>query len=459
MPSVRRPEPVTMARMPEPTVRYRSRSTATPVEAASDQPETRGVASGVLVRQLPHGDTSLGSWGPRIADEDLDLVIRRLSPVRGQRPTRGLRIEGRQQSLAEHSQQPLTENVAPPASRATPAPSAPANATAATLTPAPQTSRPSSFSRDDRQPACPDVRSSRTREDRPAAQSLAPRSARGESVEIAESSKRSDPVQAANDGVNKQIEALCIMLSRYAAAKGFANQMAEEVKAANTDARHARRAEKEARTAKEAAEEARKVARDRDKVAEERAKEAEGRQQFAEDLVQKADQAVEEAETSKAELEEALHKAEQELASARVEHERYVRVALPAALEEIRAQAVADFLGSEDFNERVAQMYREGMRDMKAGFTTVNPSLVEVDWSFVPAESEETVTEEPPKEGEVTGIVRELWDVIILDDQVIEPEQPAPTESVQAAATAEPEPDQSATVVSAHQEQSEPPAT
>ncbi|GMN65244.1 hypothetical protein TIFTF001_034319 [Ficus carica] len=229
------------------------------------------------------------------------------------------------------------------------------------------------------------------------------------------------------------------MLSGYAAAKGFANQMADEVKAANTDARHARRAEKEARAAKEATEEARKEAEDRAKVAEERAKEAEGRQRFAEDLVQKADQAVE-----------------------------YVRIALPAALEKARAQAVADFLRSEDFNERVAQMYREGMRDMKAGFTAANPSLVGVDWSFVQAESEETVAEEPPEEGEVTGTARELEDVIILDDQVVEAKQPAPaeakqpapTESLQAAVAAEPkpEPDQSVMVVSTDQEQSEPPA-
>ncbi|GMN43141.1 hypothetical protein TIFTF001_012342 [Ficus carica] len=488
MPSVRRPEPVTVARMLEPTVRFRSRSTAASAEAASDKPETRGVASGVPVSQLPHGDTSPGSWGPRIADEDLDLVIRRLSPVWGQRPARGLQIEepmadrrGTKRPTEEDMRErlakmanlgkgkgkagtsaPPSQNVAPPANRATPAPSAPATAKAATPTPAPQTSRPPGFSRDDRQPVRPDVRSSRTRENRPTAQSLAPRSARGESrfdpahlppsqasstyralvtkfeewlsVEIAESSKRSDPVQAANDGVNKQIEALCIMLSGYAAAKGFANQMADEVKAANTDARHARGAEKEARTAKEAVEEARKEAEDRAKIAEERAKEADGRQRFAEDL------------------------AEQELASARVEHERYVRLALPAALEEARAQAVADFLESEDFNERVAQMYCEGMRDIKAGSTAANPSLVGVDWSFVPAESEETVAEEPPEEGEVTGTAQELGDVIILDDQIAELEQPAPAESVQAAATAEPEPDQSATVVSADQEQSVPPA-
>ncbi|GMN38327.1 hypothetical protein TIFTF001_007557 [Ficus carica] len=82
MPSNRKPEPVTVAWMPEPTICYQSWSAAAPAEVAPDQPETRGVASGVSVSQLPPGDTSPGSWGPRITDEDLDLVIRRLSPVR-----------------------------------------------------------------------------------------------------------------------------------------------------------------------------------------------------------------------------------------------------------------------------------------------------------------------------------------------------------------------------------------
>ncbi|GMN32887.1 hypothetical protein TIFTF001_048224 [Ficus carica] len=365
---------------------------------------------------------------------------------------------------------PPSQNVAPSATRPALVPSAPATVAVATPTPAPQTSRPPGFSRDERQPARPDVRTSRTREDRPS-QPPAPRSARGESrldptslppsqaqgqsssayqalvakfeerlsVELAKSSKRSNPVQAANDGVNKQIEALCIMLSGYAAAKGYTNHMADEVKAANTDARHARRAEKEARAAKEAAEEARKGAEDRAKVAEERAREAEGRQRFAEEL------------------------AEQELASARTEHERYVRAALPAAREEARGQAVADFLGAEDYNERVAQMYREGMRDMKAGFTATNPSLVGVDWSFVPIESEETVAEDLPEEGKVTGAARDLEDIIVLDDQVTEtepplPAEPLPAEPAQATATAEPEPGQLAMVVATDQEQPEPPA-
>ncbi|GMN54063.1 hypothetical protein TIFTF001_023200 [Ficus carica] len=178
--------------MPEPTVHYRSRSTAAQAEVTPDQP----------------GDTSPGSWGPRIADEDLDLVIRRLSPVRGQRPARGPRIEGRQQSLAEHSQQPPTDedrrerlakmanlgkgkgkvgtsappsqNVAPSATRPALVPPIPASVAASTPTPASQTSRPPGFSRDERQPARPDARTSRTREDRPS-QPPAPRSTRGES--------------------------------------------------------------------------------------------------------------------------------------------------------------------------------------------------------------------------------------------------------------------------------------
>ncbi|GMN54061.1 hypothetical protein TIFTF001_023206 [Ficus carica] len=110
-------------------------------------------------------------------------------------------------------------------------------------------------------------------------------------------------------------------------------------------------------------------------------------------------------------------------------------------------------------------MYREGMRDMKAGFTAANPSLVGVDWSFVLAESEEIMAEDPPEEGEVTGAARDLEDVIVLDDQVTDddqvaetepqlPAEPLPIEPAQAAATAEPEPSQ----MTADQEQPEPPA-
>ncbi|GMN31358.1 hypothetical protein TIFTF001_044569 [Ficus carica] len=105
------------------------------------------------------------------------------------------------------------------------------------------------------------------------------------------------------------------------------------------------------------------------------------------------------------------------------------------------------------------------MRDMKAGFTAANPSLVDVNWSFVPAESEETVAEDPPKEGEVTGAARDPEEVIDLDDQEADDDQVAgsepvlptealPAEPAQAAAPAEIEPGQ----VETDREQPEPPA-
>ncbi|GMN61910.1 hypothetical protein TIFTF001_031011 [Ficus carica] len=72
---------------------------------------------------------------------------------------------------------------------------------------------------------------------------------------------------------------------------------------------------------------------------------------------------------------EAMNKAERDLASARAEHERYLEVALPTA----RAQAVEEYLQSEDFKARLVTEYQEGMRDMKAGFIANNPSLVGVD--------------------------------------------------------------------------------
>lgn len=235
-------------------------------------------------------------------------------------------------------------------------------------------------------------------------------------TEVAKSSKRSNPVQAIDDGIKKQIEALCLMLAGYAAAKGYSNRMADELKTAEANVRRARRAEKDASTAKSAAEAAKEKAEDRARVTENKAKDAEDRLRFVEDMAQRAERAAEEAEISKAELEGALRQAQQELASARAEHERYIRVALPVALEESQAEAVARFLESEDYEARIAQMYREGIRDMKARFTGANPGLVGVDWSFVPAESEETMAEEALEEGEATNTARELEDLIVIDD-------------------------------------------
>ena len=69
---------VTIARMPEPAIHYHSRT------------------GGAMIHEPQSGDPSPGTWGPRVADEDLDLVIRDLYPARG------LRIEGRRYFAAEH---------------------------------------------------------------------------------------------------------------------------------------------------------------------------------------------------------------------------------------------------------------------------------------------------------------------------------------------------------------------
>ncbi|GMN63038.1 hypothetical protein TIFTF001_032116 [Ficus carica] len=150
-------------------------------------------------------------------------------------------------------------------------------------------------------------------------------------VEVAESSKRSDLIEAISDFTSKLIEALCLLFSGSAAARGYANRMADKVKSAEADARSARRSEKEARAAKGTAEEARKESEGRAKATEERAKLAEEKLRFAEEWARKAEQDAEEAETSRWEMAEAMNKAERDLASAQAEHERYLEVALPAA--------------------------------------------------------------------------------------------------------------------------------
>ncbi|GMN61911.1 hypothetical protein TIFTF001_030999 [Ficus carica] len=162
--------------------------------------------------------------------------------------------------------------------------------------------------KEDRTAGRHEARSSRSREDRPTVPFPASRSNREEprpprswppspessvhralvtkfgdqlSVEVAEPSKRSDPIEAINDSTSKLIEALCLLFSKNAAARGYANRMADEVKSAEADARSSRRSEKEARAAKGVAEEARKEAEDRAKAAEERVKLAEEKLRFA----------------------------------------------------------------------------------------------------------------------------------------------------------------------------------
>ncbi|GMN27150.1 hypothetical protein TIFTF001_040989 [Ficus carica] len=67
---------VTITRLPEPAVFYLSR---TGDNGATAAPDRSGVPLGVpaaMVHDPPSGNLSPGAWGPQIADEDMDLVIR-----------------------------------------------------------------------------------------------------------------------------------------------------------------------------------------------------------------------------------------------------------------------------------------------------------------------------------------------------------------------------------------------
>ncbi|GMN47960.1 hypothetical protein TIFTF001_017134 [Ficus carica] len=455
------PPRVTIARMPEPAVHYRF-WTSRPVVATADV--RFGVLWGVpeaTVRGSSSGDPSPGAWGPRVADEDLDLVIREFFPARGLRieePMADRERRGTKRPSAEERIARLQKNArlgkegqgqgqgggtSRPASR-------PKVRTDQPREDRPREERP----REDRQPGCHEVRSDRSREDRPTVLPPVPRSGQDEprprdtplpsgqsspessvhrvlvskftdqlSAEVAGSSRRSDHVAAISDSTAKLIETVCILFSGSATAKAHANRMADEVKSAEADARSARRSEKEARTTRGVAEEAKKEAEDRAKAADERARLADEELRRVEDWAKKAERDSEEAETSRLEMEMALKWAKQELAAARAEHRRYLEVAFTAALVDARVQAVEEYLRSEDFRARLVSEYQEGMRDMKADFIATNPSLVGVDWSFVPEELEETAAEGAVEEGEVTGAAPAPENVVVLDD-LDQPEVP-----------------------------------
>ncbi|GMN54050.1 hypothetical protein TIFTF001_023174 [Ficus carica] len=452
--------------MPEPAARYQSRTSRLVASADIQSGVPRGVPE-VTGHGSSSGDPTSGAWGPRVADEDLDLVIRELFPARGLRieepmaDRRGTKRPSNEERIARlqknarlgkgkgKGKEGAVSTAAPAKTAATPVaqtsrpPSRPESRADRPREERPREDRPrEERPREDHQPSRHEVRSGRSREDRPAVPPPAPRSGRDEagtessvhrvlvskfsdqlSTEVAESCKRSDHVTAIDDSTAKLIETLCILFSGSAAAKAHANLMADEVKATEADARTARRSEKDAKVARGAAEEAKREAVARAQAAEEELRRVE-------EWAKKAERDREEAETSRLEMEVAKKKAEQELAAARAEHERYLEVAFPAALANAQAEAVEEFLRSEDFQARLVSEYQEGMRDMKAGFIAANPSLVDVNWSFVPEESEETAVEGAAEEGEVTGAVPAPGNLVVIDDldQPEAPDQPAAAE-------------------------------
>ncbi|GMN58138.1 hypothetical protein TIFTF001_027232 [Ficus carica] len=314
---------------------------------------------------------------------------------------------------------PASRSAAPQASGAAQEPQA--------AQPADRHEHRSSRSKDDRPASRPEVRSSCPREDprsreivpsrpetssrdSPAHRALVNKSNDKLSVQVAESCRRPNVVTALEDNTEKLTEAI---------AREAANRAADDLKAAESAARDARSAEKAAKEARNLARDAEKKAIEEAKAADARAKAAKERAQRAEERVRAAEEWAQAAEKDSSDdrqqLEEAGQKAEADLASP-------------------RAQAVDEYLQSDEFQARLVAEYKDGMRDMKLGFTDANPTLVGVNWSFLPEESGETMVEDAPEEGEVSGAVRAPEDVVVLDGD----EQPTASEQPVA-------PDQQAT--------------
>ncbi|GMN39806.1 hypothetical protein TIFTF001_009036 [Ficus carica] len=383
-PRTSRLEAVTIARLSESAVHYRSRTGDNDATVAPDRSRVpRGVPV-AMVHDLPSGDPSPGAWGPWIADEDVHLVIRELFPAWGlrikepmaDRERRGTkRLSGedgiaRLQKMAKIGKGKGKSRTSDPPSRLVVPSTAPATrAVVPPTVPAPQAALP------------PAPRPTDRSKQKSAHKALVSKFGDKLTLEVVGSSIRSDPVVAFSDCAKKLIEGLCLVFSGSAAARGYANRMADEMKAAEAEARHARQAEKDANAARDTAREAQK------------------RGNFG-----------------RSPLRIGRSPSRSGLGSPRR------TPPMPRSLDaKARAQAVKDFLQSEDFNSRLVAEYQEGMRDMKAGFTKANPLLVGVDWFFVPTESEETAAEEVPEEGEVSGAARAPEDLVVLDD----PEEPA----------------------------------
>ncbi|GMN62591.1 hypothetical protein TIFTF001_031663 [Ficus carica] len=408
---------VTVARMPEPTVHYHSRTgglsaaqqTSRPAPTPSEPP--RGTRACL---EEPMADRQQGRKRP--SDEERRAKLMKMARTSS---------NGKGKTILPSSQPPSQPAVQPtaPASRS----AAPQASGAAQE---PQAARPadrhehrSSRSKDDRPASRPEVHSSRPREDprsreiipssrpetssrdSPAHRALVNKISDKLSVQVAESCRRPDAVTALEDNTEKLIEA------RSAVAREAANRAVDDLKAADTAVRDTQSAEKAAKEARNLAGDAEKKAIEEAKAADARAKTAEERVRVAEEWAQAAEKDTSDA---RQQLEEACQKAEADLASA-------------------RAQAVDEYLQSDEFQARLVAEYKDGMRDMKLGFTDANPTLVGVNWSFLPEESRETLVEDAPEKGEVSGAVRASEDVVVLDgdeeptasEQPVAPDQQA----------------------------------
>lgn len=78
------------------------------------------------------------------------------------------------------------------------------------------------------------------------------------------------------------------------------------------------------------------------------------------------------AEEARRKVKEAHKRAEDDMIAIWYEHSCYFQEALPTVLDQNRQQAVVDYQRLAEFKAHLLAEYKEGMRDMKAGFSMPN---------------------------------------------------------------------------------------
>ncbi|GMN30149.1 hypothetical protein TIFTF001_044432 [Ficus carica] len=297
LPRTAQPGEVTVAsRMPNPVMHYHAR-TVVMVEVATTSGRSK-VPWGVPVAPShghQSGSSSPRTWGPRVADEDMDLVFRQLFPARG------LWIEGcfaihvflwsdhnrvltifclhlqNQQWPSRNSEgvSALATRIGWPGYKRSPKPVMVARAE--------QGLRQAAQEKISRSLSC------------------LPPGVDGKTpglVILAESSHRSDPLKANSDLVNKLVEAVCLAFSGNVAVRDLFNRIEEKVTSLDSKAKSVRSAEKSVE--------------ERAKATEEKVKDAEKRASQAESARRKAEEARQDAEKRASQTEDDLATARSE---------------------------------------------------------------------------------------------------------------------------------------------------
>ncbi|GMN19417.1 hypothetical protein TIFTF001_039813 [Ficus carica] len=363
------------SRMPDLVVHYRARTVVmAEVATTSDRSEA---PRGMLVTPSHgqrSGSSSPGTWGPRVADEDMDL--------NQQWPS----------GNSEGVSAPATR-IGWPGYKRSPKPVMVARAEQGLRSQSrPVIVVPTSRSRRE------DTRSSDLSSSVPGAEPIRWKSSTQKAFvnkfddrltsEVAKSSCCSNPFKDSSNLVNKLVEAVCLAFLGNVAVRDLFNRMEEKVTSMDSKAKSARSAEKSVE--------------ERAKATEEKVKDAENRASQAESARRKAEEAHQDAKKR-------ASQAEDDLAATRSEQSQYLQEVLPAALDQAWLQAAKEYQNSDEFNTRLLAEYKDGMWDMKAGFNLTNPTVTGVDWSFVPEISGETAAEEGQASPE--GLEEELTQV------------------------------------------------